>query len=476
LRYLALIKYSGIFILGYILLLSLSYGEIGLQPIFTIIVGLGIWLIAKKLHTIYDKLGIRETFLGLLILGGAVRLLWAIFIPTIPVSDFQYYNDAALGLSQGIPTASKNMGFTLLLSLGYRIYPNILTGKIINAIASTISILLLYRIGSKLINPQVGLIAALIFSVFPSEVIMVSVLGTELVGTMMGLIIVFLLFNLDRTRYRFILLSLFLAGLFYGLSLTMRSSFLFYLPVIVLYIFVIAFLTVKQKVEIFSIFLVGIVAGLSLIVMSYSLIVGHISIEPIATQDSFPFLSGTNVDSLGGWSQSDADLYFSWPSAERDKLARQEAFNRIITNPREFLEFIPVKIAVLMGDNDYGTLWSLKAIDWGKGNFWGIYAPDGNDWSKYAAIRSRIIRISSLLTQSTYIIVWFFAFLAFKNHKISLVPTLVLTVIFFTLLPHIVLEVQSRYHHYIMPMIILLASTQINTFSKNNSNQGNGSG
>ena len=474
-RYFAVLRYLGLFIFGYLLLISLSYGEIGIQPIFTIIVGLGIWWIGKNTHVVYEKYGVAKTFIGLLLIGGVIRFLWAIFIPTLPVSDFQYYNEAALALSQGIPTMSKNIGFTLLLSLGYRIYPSIIMGKIINAIASTLSILLVYRIGSKLINPQTGLIAALIFSIFPSEIIMVSVLGTEVVGTMISLIIVLFLFNIDVSRFRFIIVFFFLSGLFYGLALTVRSSFSFYLPAIVLYIFLIASLTIKQKIEIFSIFLVGITAGLSLIVISYSLIAGYISIEPIMTQDSFPFLSGTNVGSLGGWNQADADLYFSWPNADRDRLARQEALNRIISNPKNFLELIPKKIAVLMGANDYSSLWSLDAIDWGVGNYWGIHAPDGSTWGGIAAYRNMIIRISGLLSQSFYIVIWFFAFLAFKDQKNNLISMIALTVIIFTLLPHVVLEVQSRYHHYIMPLIVLLGSIGIRNYSKISPKKGNSS-
>jgi hypothetical protein len=457
----------GLFILGYILLLSLSYGELGIQPIFTIIIGVYLWLLGKNIHVVYHKYGGAKIFLGLLLLGGVIRFLWAIFIPTLPGSDFQYYHEATQALSQGVPTVTKNMGFPLLLSLGYRIYPSILTGKIINAIASTLSIFLLYRIGSKLITPQTGLFAAFLFIILPSEIIMVSVLGTEVVGTTIGLIIAFFLFCIDVRRFKLVILFLFLAGLFYGLALTVRSSFLFYFPAIVLYIFLINSLNIKQKAESLSIFLVGITAGLCLIVIGYSLIAGHISIAPLRTQDTFPFLSGTNADSLGQWNQKDADLYYSWPSEERDKLAIQEALDRIISNPKKFLQLIPVKIYILMGPNDYGNAWSLNAIDWGEGNLWGTRATDGKDWHRFAAYHNLIIRISGLLSQSIYIVIWFFAFYAFLDKKIIPISLIVLTLIILTLLPHIVLEVQGRYHHYIMPLVVLLASYGIITDSIN---------
>lgn len=458
-RLISILRYFCLLTFGYLLLISLSFGEPGIIPIFIILIGIWTWWLGKETLAASDKFGSGKTFLIILLIGGVIRILWAIYVPSLPVSDFQYYNDSALHLSQGIPTLTKNMGYTILLSLGYRIYPSIIVGKIINAIASTLSIALIYRIGSRLINPQTGLLAALILSIFPSEVIMVSVLGTEIVGTTLILISSLLLFSIYFKKFNISLVFIFLTGLFYGLALTVRSSFLFYIPAIILFIFLIGVFTLKQKFVLFTIFIVGITASLSLFIIYYSYFVGRISIEPILMQDSFPLLSGTNVDSTGGWNQSDADLYFSWPSNLRDKLARQVAFERIVSNPKEFLELIPKKISALMGPNTYGSLWSLDAIDWGQGNSWGIRAPSGVNWSRYAANKNTIIRMSELLLQSTYVVTLFLAVLPFRNQKISILSLIVLTVTIFTLLPHVFLEVQSRYHHYIAPFIILLASS-----------------
>ena len=39
------------------------------------------------------------------------------------------------------------------------------------------------------------------------------------------------------------------------------------------------------------------------------------------------------------------------------------------------------------------------------------------------------------------------------------VTYLALGMVLFTILPHTILEVQARYHHYIMPFVILAASS-----------------
>jgi hypothetical protein len=174
--------------------------------------------------------------------------------------------------------------------------------------------------------------------------------------------------------------------------------------------------------------------------VSYYLSTKQFSIEPLRTQDSFPLLSGTNTTSSGVWNIDDANLYSSWAIDKRDILARQKAINRIKSDPLGFILLIPKKFAILMAANDYGNGWSLHNIDWGIGKL-----------------------LIGLLSQSIYVFILLFAFCAFKefNLKNNSVPLIVLILVVSTLLPHIVLEVQGRYHHYIMPFIALLASNGI---------------
>jgi hypothetical protein len=234
------------------------------------------------------------------------------------------------------------------------------------------------------------------------------------------------------------------AGLFFGLGLSVRSSFIFYFPAILLFI-LFTTLNLKQSSKVFGIFIAGILIGLSIIVTSFSLISGNLSIEPLKTQDSFPFLAGVNTASSGTYNQDDVNLYSSWPDDERDQRARYEAINRIMSNPMTFILLIPKKISILMGSNLYGNTWSLDTINWGSRNF-----------------RKELSGINGLLSQSIYIVIWFFAFYAFKDfsnrYHSNSVSLVVLTLVIFTLLPHFLLEVQGRYHHYVMPFIVLLAA------------------
>ena len=432
----AALKYTGLFVFAYLLLLSISYTTSPHQPLVTLFIGIAIWFWIRAILLLEKKYGSAQIFLAILLIGSAIRFLWAIFVPTIPFSDFLYFHENAIQLSQGVAVLTKNMGYTLLLSAGYRMDPSVLTGKLMNAVASMLSIWFVYVLGLKLVNRQTGLIAAFLFAILPSEITMVSVLGTEVVATTLGVIVAFFLVKDARNTLNGSIFSLFVAGLFYGLGLTVRSSFLFFFPAILLWVLWLTAPDYRRIIKSLGGFFVGIVVGLSLVLAGYSLSTKQLSLEPLRTQDSFPFLSGTNIISSGMWNQEDADLYFSWPADQRDAIARQEAIHRIKSQPVSFLLMIPRKFAILMAPDDYGINWSSYGLNWGIGAV-----------------------LIAILSQSIYIVILVFAFWEYKNSKNAWLPSIAFVLVLSTLAPHMILEVQSRYHHYIMPFITLLAAS-----------------
>jgi len=443
-RLLTILKYIGVLIFGYLLLLSLSYSytDFAYQAIFTLLAGICIWFCINFISTLYNKYGATRVFWGIFFLGGMIRFSWALFVTTQPFSDFEYYYNNAMQLAQGNIVLTKNMGYSLLLSAWFRLYPSVLTGKLINAAASTLSILFLYHIGSRLINKKAGLIASFLFAVLPSEIIMVSVLGTEVVVTTLGVITAFFVICASCGKYSSSTL-IFWAGLFYGLGLTVRSSFIFYFPTILIWAVFTAFPSYGKMGKVLLTFIVSTAIGLSIVPLCYYLSTKQLSLEPLKTQDSFPFLSGTNITTSGTWSQDDANLYFSWETDKRDALARQEALNRIKSNPIGFMLLIPKKIDILFGENNYGIYYSLKDIDWKIGK-----------------------TLIGLFSQSIYVFILFFSFLSFRDSRNYRLLLVTLILVLSTLLPHTILEVQGRYHHYLMPFIVLLASNGIEEYKK----------
>lgn len=276
------------------------------------------------------------------------------------------------------------------------------------------------------------------YAILPSEIVMTSVLGTESIATFLGVLILFIVTkSINNNFYRMSLSLKFAAGLTMGLAFTIRSSFIFYFPALLIWQIWADYPNPRRIGKSFLITLLGIGAGLLIILTGHFLSTGRFSTKILQNQDSFPLLSGTNIKSDGRWSKEDSELFFSWPADQRNQLARREAFSRIKADPVGFILLVPRKMYFLMAVNDYGNYWSLRNVELGNNlNLW-----------------------IALLSQAVYVIIMLYSFfLYFFKKRLSSVEYIVLLILLLTLLPHMVLEVQGRYHHYIMPFLCLSAA------------------
>ena len=108
---------------------------------------------------------------------------------------------------------------------------------------------------------------------------------------------------------------------------------------------------------------------------------------------------------------------------------------------------IITKYAVLFKDNTFGGRWSLENIDW-------------SPLSKVSFLSENYLtKINASLSQASYVAIWGFSLVAFIKRKVGIAPLIALSLVVFTLLPHAIFEVQPRYHHYLMPFLIMASST-----------------
>lgn len=404
------------------------------QAVLILFAGFAFYMLIKKVKIIEKS----HAFIVFLMVGIVLRTLYVIFVPNYAFSDFKIYHDAAISLSQNVPIVTKNIGFVSILSLGYRIFPDELSGKIINLLFSSISIILVYAIGKHFINRSVGLISMLIMALAINEINMVNVIATETTAEFFLLFsILFGILSIKTEKNKNLIIQTILSGICFGLGITVRSSILFF----IIFFLIIFFFYSKNKFAIIF-FIAGILTGFSIIVCYISIIKGSFSLESIFIQDSFPFLSGTNTKSDGGWNFEDSNLYTSWPLETRDKLAQEEAISRIVNDPMGFLTLLPKKFYRLFGPNDYGNEWSLQNTNW-KNN------------QNYEKIEPYILKINSLISQAFYVIILLCAFYGLKSKKLTSLTIFFLFSIFISItFPYIILEVQPRYHHFLIPLII----------------------
>jgi hypothetical protein len=86
-------RYIGLTLFGYILLLSISYsyGPGGYLPLLTLMIGITLWQVGKNSNSIIKKFGVKRILLAGLFIGGGIRFLWAILVPTLPISGFLFF-------------------------------------------------------------------------------------------------------------------------------------------------------------------------------------------------------------------------------------------------------------------------------------------------------------------------------------------------------------------------------------------------
>ena len=206
-----------------------------------------------------------------------------------------------------------------------------------------------------------ALIPALVIAFFPSEIAAVSLLGTESIATLILVLIgyVFVLGIKEKTKRRYFLFT----GGMICLGFHFRSSIIFYIPVLVIFVLYSCLERVQKKNALMAI-LAGAVIVQALLISGHSLLAGKLSLASISNQDSFPILAGTNFEHKGRWNSDDVELYFSWPEENRDRLAQLEAYQRIKNNPLMFLRSVLIKYSVLFKDNTYNRLLIFEDFDW----------------------------------------------------------------------------------------------------------------
>jgi 4-amino-4-deoxy-L-arabinose transferase-like glycosyltransferase len=77
------------------------------------------------------------------------------------------------------PPYGRNIGYPVVLALTYLIHPDPISGRILNAVFSALSIYLVYGIGRLAGGPLPGLLSALFMTLAVSDIMMTSVLCTD---------------------------------------------------------------------------------------------------------------------------------------------------------------------------------------------------------------------------------------------------------------------------------------------------------
>src|SRR5262249_31099047 len=130
------------------------------------------------------------------------RALWIALVPTQPIDDFAWYHDTASRLASGAYRAPRWPSCSLLSAWGYplflaRIYArlgsSLLVAALCNLVLGAGAAGLLFLLAQRLFGAPTALLAALLFALWPGQLMFTSVVASEHLAVVLELAALLLL-------------------------------------------------------------------------------------------------------------------------------------------------------------------------------------------------------------------------------------------------------------------------------------------
>jgi 4-amino-4-deoxy-L-arabinose transferase-like glycosyltransferase len=323
-----------------------------------------------------------KTIIFILIFGLILRIGYVLTLEEhLKFPDSVRYDALAQGISEGrgYPTIATAPVYPFFLSLIYFIFGrSFRTVWIVQSVLDCISILLLYKIASKIINEKAGIIAGILYSLDPFLIFFSGLLLTETLFITVFLGFLLSLINLQKSssiRYSL------LCGVLLAIAALLKPFFL-YFGIVMFLVLLLSNIRIYKRI--------GVVFITTFILMSPWVIRNLLRYETfiLTTRGSgITLYESNNPNATGGrgWKRiPDIQRILQMGEIERDNYTRKRAKEFIRNNPGRFLELIVEKQrrfwAIIPGFEDYRTplfitislLWTVPVYIFAITGFWKI--------------------------------------------------------------------------------------------------------
>lgn len=393
-------------------------------------------------------------FFIILSLGIFLRILWIINVPTMPVSDFNLYYQAAESIANGTGfrvygylSAYEPIGYPAFLALVFKIFgSNILTGKIANIFLAAISLIFTYLITKTALGKKnIALWAMFLLAVLPLHILYTSTLCTEIIFTAVFMAVTFLITLQNKNRPIYILL---------GILLGILSLIKPYMMVYQFAFFTLELIEIKnikkciKNLLVISIFMALIICPWA--IRNYTV---FNKIIPVSTNGGYNLYVNNNPAANGSWQDpfkipSSPLLVYKhsedkfWDEVKVDEIGKKYAYNWIIHNPLNFCKIGFMKLSNVFIKYDNG--------------YWSVNKLENNKTFKYTAILSNI---NKNIHKFTFFILCMFLITSFYDlivkKYIEHLPLIIIMNLSFYILITFVFEGQPRYLFPLWPLFII---------------------
>jgi 4-amino-4-deoxy-L-arabinose transferase-like glycosyltransferase len=370
------------------------------------------------------------------VLAVALRLIWAWWVPVIPVSDGAAYDAFArtlvlqgtFGWVENHPTAFWPPGTTFLHAALYALFGIRYEPIIAMNIALSVGVIwVTARLAARFWNQQTAVLTALVLAIWPTLVMYPTILASELPFAY------FTLLALDLwTHPRLGATSrALLAGLVLGLAALIRPQALL-LPLVYA-----AGLLLASRVTLTALLgqarcvaLAGIV--MAVVIAPWTWRNHQLYGEPvlISTNGGITLWMG-NTPGTDGRYMVVPHHYSHLPENEKERVLKQEAINYIVQDPAAFAERAVRKLLILYTNESVGVGWNLPGIRQAFGDAW-------------AHRLKRLTQVSwALICLLAAAGIW--SSLRRSGIRNTLFSPISLSILYFTAI-HMVVVSQERYH------------------------------
>lgn len=143
-----------------------------------------------------------------MLIAVAACILWVALVKTVPYSDFDYYYSLAKKIADGgsFGDTYTSVGYAIVLGYVFMIFgKSIFVGEIFNLFLTIISYFLMYSLLKKIsISEMKKRMIFFVFIFFPANIFYNSLLGTEIIFTMLILLITNIYFSNNKFKYIFV--------------------------------------------------------------------------------------------------------------------------------------------------------------------------------------------------------------------------------------------------------------------------------
>lgn len=379
----------------------------------------------------------HKIIIFLFLFAFVIRIGVILWIDTPVISDFKTMLDASKELVNGTD-AYKSMPYFICwgYQMGHVIYQAILLNiinsitflKIVNAIVTSSTVIMIYLIGKELSTTKAAIIISIIYSIFLFPLLLNTVLTNQLLPMLLILIAIYLWMKKKKENK----LMPVIIGILLGISNMLRGETIVIIIAFVLYTI---FLMIKKENR------KALIINLCLIIISYftlttatSFVLKATDISPSGLENknsSWKFLEGLNIETRGQYSEDDAIKY----SYDKKKTTK-ELKKRIQEEWQQYPLLFAKKTKILWLNSDLS--WSLGHIE------------NQEDLKLYEGINQIFIYffvIMSLLSAIT---------LFKKTYKKEQILILLILFIYFGV--YLFIEVMPRYAYSLQIFEALLAS------------------